>query len=395
MRWRGRAALLGQTVVVLACSWLVWVNMVEQRLRMDSLAAVLADALACVLIVWAFSVLAVVCVYLVVFKEHPGEAVSRLIWSSAPAMWLAPAVILMSTLSPGPVFVGLMLLINVTSVLVLRWTRLRPIRAAGPLFRSSLPALVSALAMQIGLVLLWWDHRLFAAALFLAASATLTALCIVTGAYEPKKDPVLPPSPIGLAATFVLALALTATGIEVRGGSGGEGSSGGGSLVTKLYTPDDPRALREGGFPGVVLRTRQKPKKDLIVPASLLEARTEAVFARPRRIPFTGEYWLYRASQAPLFQAPPHALVEWGSPLQLSFHTADSRPLRMEARQKLDPPLDLSCCSGIQLLMTAGSEPGPLLSDLMVIDSTKPAFSAGRTTYLGTVPVGPDPSVVS
>ena len=255
-----------------------------------------------------------------------------------------------------------------------------------------------------------WITGFLAAAFFFTASAALTARAIAAGAYQPGKEPLLPPSLLSPVVAFLLALLLTATGIGVSAGWPGRGgvtesartilrnlwhpspeTAEPEQAVAKLYEPppQDPDFPDNGGFPGVVLRQKRKDSKQpLIVPHRSAPGRQTAAWTEPLHIPFTGEYWFYQEKFAPLFNPPPRSAVRYGSPLELSFHTADRRAMRMEAHQKLDPPLTLDCCSSIQLIVSRGSDPWPITVELNAIDSTKMLFAPGKVSRLGTAPLG-------
>lgn len=417
-------ALVAQTVVLLVFSWLVWVNVVAPGGRERGFAEVFAQAALWVLTAWLVSAIALVSLYLIVSAplsaDGPGKILRLSLMSAAPAMWLAPAMILMAAFSPAPMFAGLILLINVTSVLIRRWTRLEGVSLPGPLFRSSLPSLAGGLGLQTGAVALWLDYRLFAAAMFFGASAMLTAQAIVAGAYWPKKSAALPPALLSPAVAFLLALVLTATGIQMST-EGHEGLFASArtilrrlwhtpqapaepqQAVTRLYlpkdranvpgaAPQDTQAPGNGGFPGVVLRAKPKPEKQLTVPPRPVDGGRTEVLSRPLHIPFTGEYWLYQAFLAPLTSPPNRSAVRFGNPLELSFHTSDYRPMRMEAHQRLNPPIALDCCSSIQLVVDRAGEPEPVAVDLSAVDSTKLLFRPGRETWLGTAVMSGEPS---
>ena len=163
--------------------------------------------------------------------------------------------------------------------------------------------------------------------------------------------------------------------------------------MAKLYVPEespqDPNFADNGGFPGVVLRQKRKnAKQPLIVPRRPEPGRQTAALSNPLHIPFTGEYWFYQERFAPLFNPPPRSALRYGSPLELSFHTADRRALRMEAHQRLDPPLKLDCCSSIQLVVSRGADPWPIKVELNAIDSTKLLVAPDKVSRLGASPLG-------
>ena len=106
-----------------------------------------------------------------------------------------------------------------------------------------------------------------------------------------------------------------------------------------------------------------------------------AALVQPLVIPFTGEYWLFRA---PFLRPPFTSLSEQGSPLRLSFMTTDQKPLAMEAYQGLDDPIHLACCSKVQLALVNADRSGMVSLELILVDSRR----RGAIELLGFAPVG-------
>lgn len=108
-----------------------------------------------------------------------------------------------------------------------------------------------------------------------------------------------------------------------------------------------------------------------------------AVPRTPFEIPFTGQYWMFKPPQ---IAPPPGSYVRRSSPLDLSFMTTDRRALAMQALQKLDHPLDLSCCGAIQIAISnADRHPGTVALELVLIDTKgpgQPAESLGKRDVL-------------
>jgi hypothetical protein len=104
--------------------------------------------------------------------------------------------------------------------------------------------------------------------------------------------------------------------------------------------------------------------------------------AQTYSIPFGGEYWLFRW---PYRKPPAKSYLQRGTPVKLSFSTVDKWPLQMEAHQKLDPPVDLSCCGTIRLhIWNADRYPGTLSLELSALES-------GASRSLGIVQVQSTP----
>jgi hypothetical protein len=102
----------------------------------------------------------------------------------------------------------------------------------------------------------------------------------------------------------------------------------------------------------------------------------------PFSIPFGGEYWMYRWL-AFNSRPPPNSFMERGSPAELSFRTVDRWPLQMEAHQKLIQPIDLRCCSAVQVeIRNADKDASVITVELVAIGGDH-----GAEYSLGTAPV--------
>jgi hypothetical protein len=123
-----------------------------------------------------------------------------------------------------------------------------------------------------------------------------------------------------------------------------------------------------GGFPGVILWPEVKPITTLIAPMPALGSNPfQGRHPQPLGIPFGGEYWMYRW---PFARPPSSSILQRGTPSKLGFSTTDHTPLEMEAHQKLETPIDVRCCSGIQLeVLNADRYPGTLTIELILVNS--------------------------
>jgi hypothetical protein len=237
---------------------------------------------------------------------------------------------------------------------------------------------------------------------------------MVSGVLAAETAPALPRSLLGLAATVLLAAGLTVGGIRVMRGHGGTGEgdyeggpTGGGKgavasarevlrdlfgddaagdpknrppgASTALFPPVTPGILPDGSFPGVILWPEVRPVARIVAPLPRGQASGIAL-QRPIGIPFDGQYLLYRWPQR---RPPPTSILQRGSPASLAFSTVDHWPLNMDAIQKFDEPLDLSCCSGIRVeIWNADRYPGTV--SLVLYADDRP---------LGTAPVRSTPDL--
>jgi hypothetical protein len=150
------------------------------------------------------------------------------------------------------------------------------------------------------------------------------------------------------------------------------------------------RKVGDNDFPGVILWPEVRAVTTLVapVPAGI---GFSAHAARPLGIPFSGEYWLFRRPH----KRPPYgSFFQRASPARLGFVTTDHASLEMEAHHKLDQPIDLRCCSKIQIaIWNADRHPGTLALELILIDTQqreRPSQSFGTTAVQsspGALPV--------
>jgi hypothetical protein len=318
-----RLIAAGQVAGVLATGWFVWVNAVLPRLGVASLTSMAVASLFYVTLAWICGAIVTFWIYLVVSLADLPHVARFSLRTAAPAMWFAPAIVLLSIPFAAAFAVSLFLIANATRHLVSEWAAIdSPIgpaipahvepallfRATGPdaayLSWKSAPVLMGSLTAQAGLVAMLWAHPFLAAALFALSTAILTSLSIATGAYRPGKPPALPHSALSVVWTFLLAALLTLGGISARGrsGSGSEAASGGSgqggeSATSPLTDPAAPldESMGPGGdYPGVILLPVLKPYTTLYASVVAAPGRFGLSLAKPRDIPFSGVYWMYR-----------------------------------------------------------------------------------------------------
>jgi hypothetical protein len=233
---------------------------------------------------------------------------------------------------------------------------------------------------------------------------------MTTGAADAGRPPTLPRSFVGILATIVLASFMTlgrggpGGGMAgVRGGSGTEHPSlvetaravlrqlfygetpgeGGPKGLTAPKPRDTANTGASGGFAGVILWPEIKPVTTLIAPMPALGSNPfQGRPAQPLSIPFGGEYWMFRW---PFSRPPASSILERGTPATLTFSTTDHTPLQMEAHQKLETPIDIQCCSKIQLeVLNADRYPGTLTLELFLLDTEHPSAAP---LSLGSAPI--------
>jgi hypothetical protein len=393
--WGARFLATTQAAGVIASGWLVWFYIVLPQLGRHSLASLLGSALIYVSTAWICGGAITFCVYMVVSLVEMPDVIRFSVRSSAPAMWFAPAIILLSIPSPAAFVVSLVLVSHAARVLASLWVRMEspihrlkpegtgdtvPFHAAageGVSFsRDWATVLICSFTAQAGMVAMLWRHPLLAAVFLATSTAILTSLAIVTGAHRPGRLSALPSTILSVVVTFILAVALSFGGMVVRHGGGGAGSvvssnpaaeSGADQakqIVTKTVSPPEASTELGGDFPGVILLPDLEPHTALVVPFA--PSVSGVAPKRPAGIPFTGEYWMFRP---PYTRPPARSIIRRGKPSEISFHTTDGAPMLMEARQTVDPPVDLTGCSAIQLAIAdTDRSPGGVSVELILMD---------------------------
>jgi hypothetical protein len=379
----GRFLLLAQLLGLAVSGWLLWSKSIAPALARQSFTHMAARACFYVLLAWALSALITFLVYLVVADEEPEDLVTVSLRSSAVAVWYAPAIILLSTLSPAGLLTSLVIVVTTSRLLILEWMPAEPATGTPLTPWNPLPAVFAALVFQGGGVALLWKNPVLAAASFALSLAIVTALAVIRSGSKPKTTQPMPSSVLSVALTILLAIAFSAASLKYRDYAlaSGPDTEAGPNPARATELPDPAASgLGSGGFPGVILRAARKPKSmTLVVPRLSVSTQSEKV-TRPLTIPFTGEYWMY---QPPFNQPPRTSVIREGTPLELSFHTSNGTMLSMEARQRLGVPIELSCCGRLDVDIAQRGQIAELLLKVTLTDS-----QTKRNLELGMAPVG-------
>lgn len=439
---RGRLELLAQIGSLIATAWIVGNVASLPRAVFSAPASVVWRAVEFTLLAWLWSAAVALVLQFAIRRVEQVDLAGATLRTSRVAIWFAPATLLLYRFSVTTVIAALVLVVNATRLLYSQWRIVHPVeetvepvfdaailRGTGELPTSILnrhlgPALSVAMGLQIGIsAALFRDHFL-AGTMLTFSVALLTVFAISTGAWEPSRPPTLPRAIFGMFLTVLLAASLTilatggGSGWAFWLGSGGNGDQNGkqnGDQASSPPLPDffvgrpaapaanqargsadnpsspiaDPAIPGAGdvtgSFPGVILWPEIKPVTLLIAP---MPTRPGAFAARsiPYGIPFGGEYWFFRP---PFFRPPPRSFLERGTPAKVSFSTTDRWPLNMEAHQKLEPAIDVSCCSRIQVAVSnADRYPNTVSLELILRE-----LPDKTSQSLGTMPVTSAPNL--
>jgi hypothetical protein len=417
---------LVQVAGLAATGWVVWTVAVLPRLGRQPLAWVIGEALQHAVVACLASAAITLGLYLLIARSGRTEALLGALRTSTVAVWFAPATLLLAELSPLALGAALVLVISTTRLLFLEWRSFhsdpsdqfalpRELFDAPPpplRLKDLAPALIAALALEAGIVAVLMDDPFLAAVLFSLATAMLTLASLKSGAYEARAERSLPRSILGLALTVILAAGLTVGGLAGRiqhSGPGwrwpfyhglgpvetarallekllhGEEATHPNGRVTRVYMPPGNNVeIDDKSFPGIVLFSEPKASAKLTLPLPGWSRTSLSTTPRePSIIPFSGEYWMFRPPET---QPPQKSYRLWRSPTTLSFLTTDHATMAMEAHQKLEHPIDLSCCSEIQIAISnADRYPSTVTLELILIDNGSP-----QSLGTATVPARPD-----
>ena len=394
-------------------AYFVWIRSVAPRLPERDLSLIVFDALRYSLLAWALSAGLLLALCAVVARR---DALALALRTSRIAVWFAPASLLLVDLSPAFVVPALVLVVSTTRLFYSQWQLGEPGRDA--VFRRLWPSLVAAFALQTAVLSISIGRPLQGAFLFVVTATLVTVLMLDAGWMAVDASDNLPRAILGIALTIVLAAGLTTVHQFLRlGGPGSQGVQSTGDpnpvarfreMVKKMAEPegdvdadDDDRHSatridpRSGGdievtgdvFPGVIL-VDEKPFATLVTPRrTWLKSPVAAVAVDDYSIPFSGEYWMFRPPQS---RPPRGAFQRRGSPLALSFRTTDHRNLAMEAHQRLDRPVPLSCCRAIRVSVSnADRYPGTVSLELVLKRRGAGMVSLGRSKLNVWPPVHP------
>ena len=426
---RGRLELLAQIGSLIATAWIVGNLAAVPRAAFSAPASIVWRAVEFTLLAWLWSAAVALALQFAIRKVERVNLAGATLRTSLVAIWFAPATLLLYRFSAATVAAALVLVVNATRLLYTQWRIVHPAEEPpGPASEAAVllgdgalpppiltrhlgPALTVSMGLQIGIVAVLIRHHFVAGTLLTLSVAMLTVLAISAGAWESSRPPTLPKSVFGVLLTLVLAAGLT---ILATGGGGGWGfwlGSGGGddqaswSPLPGFFGERRPAPAASqpgaadnqspatlpgwgdvaGSFPGVILWPEIRPVTLLIAPVPASPGAFEAS-ATPYGIPFGGEYWFFRP---PFRKPPPRSLLQRGTPSKVSFSTTDRWPLNMEAHQKLERPIDASCCSRIQLAVSnADRYPNTVSLELILRD-----LAGERSQSLGTVPVTSVPNL--
>jgi hypothetical protein len=437
--------LLGaQLMSLIVTGCVVWIAVAAPPLFRNSLLTAVGRAVGFALLAWICNATLLAGIYF-----SSAEAISdhlvRIVRASTTAVWIAPATVLVTAQSELAIFSALILLVSTTRGLYSDWRSVQAeadqfllVDDANGLFQhcahpastfsGQLAAGVAlAFFIQTGVVAAMMHYPLLAACCFAFSTVFVTVFGMTSRMLAPKRSGGLPRSVLGVILAVSLAVALTLGGspggmirssggtaarnsrrppgvVEMvqnmirqwlyRGKTGTVSKSSGTTGHTEDSIPGfEPAAayakVGRNEFPGVILWPVVKAVTTLVAPVPA-GVGFSAHAARPLGIPFSGEYWMFRAPN----KRPPYgSFFQRGSPASIGIVSTDGAPLQMEAHHKLDKAIDLRCCNEIQLaIWNADIYPGTIVLELILINTEQPGhFSQSQSLGTAAVKSSPGP----
>jgi hypothetical protein len=338
-------------------------------------------AFGLVLAIWVGSAVLMAMMYIGTSDAGAGVLVRAALRDSAASMWIVPGVLLIRTGDPLAVGAGVLLVANSARLLAsrrppkIRSKRTRFRRMS--LFRMLDPSpgrasILAAIAFQAGIAAIAAGWSVSGGFLCAAAVAICVTRAIGARAYRPRIRPSTWKTLAAVLSTLLLAVAIAAmqSSFFEPGPVAGEQHP---SLSAKSKSGTAPPAwVKLAGndlLPGVILRPAVKrgatariwPKHSVTTVAGLPESE-------PLRVPFTGEYRLFPTMSGGV---QPDSAVYRGTPNDAVYASVFGGSVETEAYQSLNPVLDLTRCSKIQVSVVSGeTTPTAASMQLVLADGT-------------------------
>ena len=379
-----------QVLSLCATAAILWFTHFRPRLRHVTLEALIGQAIGFSLLVWCWAAAIAIALFLAVPHNQRRDSIAAALRTSATAVWFAPAILLVSGLNPSAIAAALVLVVSSSRLLYSEWLLIHPpeppLYFGGrgmfgsdepppqPFVSVLAPAFGLALCLQSGMIAMLLNMRLLAAFLLVMGAALLTMSAISRGALAADPQPGIPRAIFGAFITILLSAGLTVGGLSnrvLRGSNFDDGDWPGGSPAGETAKPPAVTPLASasgfpGDYPGVILWPEVQRYTTLVAPPVSVQSPLAGT-AQSYRIPFAGEYWMFRW---PYSRPPLNSSIQNGSPAALSFATPDHYPLQMEAHQRLVQPFDPHCCSKMKLeIWNADRFPNTISITLYAIDS--------------------------
>ncbi|HXS96011.1 MAG TPA: hypothetical protein VN736_15505 [Candidatus Limnocylindrales bacterium] len=327
-------------------------------------------ALVYVLASWACAAFVTIWAYLAISVSRFATVLRAALVASAPGMFLGPAILLLARHTLPAELTGLATIAAVTLML-----RLAPAprryeeRKGGQVAESTASTVFGALILQCAVCALLWRRPVLAGAGLTIAAVVWTSSALARGLARPRShsSPWSVPVQFAIAVTATVwllryapvpARASTPWGIaeavmqELREApvDANKTTPESAQRATPVFSAKGTPAAFAKGVPGVIFRPPEKPKPAIVQPGAPAISMSPR---KPARIPFTGEYQLFRTSSGRL---PPGSRVYTGTPLDALYRSTNGSGIETEAEQQFVPAVDFARCSRVQLALANGEE---------------------------------------
>jgi hypothetical protein len=289
---------------------------------------------------------------------------------SLPAIWIAPAYVLVRAKSPWAV-VAIALFAWVLTLNLRREAQERPQES-----RHLLAAMACGFAVQTA-ALAAGAGQVLAASVLAATVAAVVAWLLEPSPWQRRV------MPLAIAALAAVLLTRASLSPYVAASAEDIGRRARRIRIPKPEEPPPGLSVELGStFESIILWPETDTKTTLVPPLPALAAKLAAPDrSHPLSIPFYGAYWILQQQYR---QPPPNAAILRGKADERTFRDTNLRPLTMEAHQNLGTLLPLSCCGSIELaIRNADNSPGSVTIELLLSNTLEGA----RTVSLGRQPV--------
>ena len=245
-------------------------------------------------------------------------------------------------------------------------------------------ALVIAICAQAAIIFAITEYR------FLAALTLTTGLFLLGWRWSASDSNTKPRSARTKSSLLLCAIALFFTVLAlipwISGGAPGSSAA----TVDPRKPPQSVHQPPESGklnpdYAGIILWPPPAKKTPIIPPIPHDRSFAAARALKPIVIPFDGPYWYFKA---PNKGPGPRAHVAHGKATDVNIRSTDLAPLLMEAHQHLGLPIDLTCCSEIDINITnADNRPGKISLAIRLTDGAskaKPFQVLGERTIISS-----------
>jgi hypothetical protein len=153
--------------------------------------------------------------------------------------------------------------------------------------------------------------------------------------------------------------------------------------LAALQPPESDKPASD--YVGIILWPPPTKKTRIIPPVPHTRSLNAGRSTKPIVIPFDGPYWYFKSpNKGPGL----HAHVAHGKATDVNIRSSDFAPLLMEAHQHLGLPIDLGCCSEIDVdIINADTRPGKISLAIRLTDEAsraKPFEVLGERTVVSS-----------